>query len=44
MDLPIVFGDNYLLQVLTAYAEDLLAERHPVTALQSMVASQLASA
>ena len=43
MDLPIVFGDSYLLRILTAYAEDLLAERHSATALQRMVASQLAS-
>jgi AraC-like DNA-binding protein len=41
-DLPIVFGDSYLLQILTAYADDLLAERHSATALQRMVASQLA--
>jgi hypothetical protein len=43
MDLPMVFGDRYLLGILTAYAEDLLAERHSVTALQSKVTSQLAS-
>jgi AraC-like DNA-binding protein len=43
MDLPIVFGDSYLSRILTACAEDLLAERHSVTALQGMVASQLAS-
>jgi AraC-like DNA-binding protein len=43
MDLPIVFGDSYLLQILAAYAKDLLAERHSITGLQSMVASQLAN-
>jgi transcriptional regulator GlxA family with amidase domain len=43
MDLPIVFGDSYLLRILTAHAEDLLAERHSVTGLQSMVTSHLAS-
>ena len=43
MDLPIVSGDSQLLQILTAHADDLLAERHSVTALQSMVANQLAS-
>jgi AraC-like DNA-binding protein len=43
MDLQIVFGDSYLLRILTAYADELLAERHSVTALQSMVTSQLAS-
>src|SRR5215472_968369 len=36
MDLPIVFGDSYLLQILSAYAKDLLVERHSVTALQSI--------
>ena len=43
MDLPIVSGDSYLLKILTAHAEDLLAERRSVTGLQSMVANQLAS-
>jgi len=43
MDLPIVFGDSQLLKILTAHADDLLAERHSVTGLQSMVANQLAS-
>ena len=43
MDLPIVSGDSQLLKILTAHADDLLAERHSVTALQSMVANQLAS-
>jgi AraC-like DNA-binding protein len=43
IDLPIVFGDSYLLRILTAHAKDLLAERHSVTALQSMVASHLAN-
>ena len=41
MDLPIVSGDRYLLQILTARADDLLAERHSVSELQSMVANQL---
>jgi len=43
MDLPIVSGDSQLLKILTAHADDLLAERHSVTGLQSMVAAQLAS-
>jgi AraC-like DNA-binding protein len=43
MDLPIVSGDSQLLKILTAHADDLLAERHSVTGLQSMVANQLAS-
>jgi AraC-like DNA-binding protein len=43
MDLPIVSGDSQLLQILTAHADDLLAERHSVTGLQSMVTNQLAS-
>jgi hypothetical protein len=43
MDLPIVSGDSQLLKILTARADDLLAERHSVTGLQSMVANQLAS-
>jgi len=43
MDLPIVSGDSQLLQILTAHADDLLAERHSVAGLQSMVANQLAS-
>ena len=41
MDLPIVSGDRYLLQILTARADDLLAEKHSVSELQSMVANQL---
>ena len=36
-------GDSQLLKILTAHADDLLAERHSVTGLQSMVANQLAS-
>jgi len=32
-----------LLKILTAHADDLLAERHSVTGLQSMVANQLVS-
>jgi len=43
MDLPIVSGDSQLLKILTAHANDLLAERHSVTGLQGMVANQLAS-
>ena len=43
MDLPIVSGDSRLLKILTAHADDLLAERHSVTGLESMVANQLAS-
>ena len=43
MDLPVVSGDSQLLRILTAHADDLLAERHSVTGLQSMVANQLAS-
>ena len=43
MDLPIVSGDSQLLKILTAHADDLLAERRSVTGLQSMVAKQLAS-
>jgi AraC-like DNA-binding protein len=39
----IVLGDGYLLRILTAHAEDLLAERHSVTGLQSMVKNQLAT-
>jgi AraC-like DNA-binding protein len=41
MDLPITSGDSYLLQILTTRADDLLAERHSVSELQSMVANQL---
>jgi AraC-like DNA-binding protein len=43
MDLPIVSADSQLLKILTAHADDLLAERDSVTGLQSMVANQLAS-
>ena len=43
MDLPIVSQDGQLLKILAAHADDLLAERHSVTGLQSMVANQLAS-
>jgi AraC-like DNA-binding protein len=43
MDLPIASADSKLLKILTAHADDLLAERHSVTGLQSMVANQLAS-
>ena len=41
MDLSIVSEDSRLLQILTAHADDLLAERHSVPGLQSMVANQL---
>ena len=41
MDLPIVSADSHLLQILTAHADALLAERHSVSGLQSMVVSQL---
>jgi len=41
MDLPIASADSKLLKILTAHADDLLAERHSVTGLQSMVANQL---
>jgi AraC-like DNA-binding protein len=43
MDLPIVSEDSQLLQILTAHADDLLAERHSASGLQSMVANQLVS-
>jgi AraC-like DNA-binding protein len=43
MDLPIVSGDSQLLKILTAHADDLLAERQSITGLQSMVANHLAS-
>jgi AraC-like DNA-binding protein len=43
MDLPIVSEDSQLLQILTAHADDLLAERHSVSGLQRMVANQLVS-
>ena len=43
MDLPIVSQDGQLLKILTAHADDLLAERHSVTGLQSMVTNQLGS-
>jgi AraC-like DNA-binding protein len=41
MDLPIVSGDSRLLQILTAHADYLLAERHSASALQSTVVNQL---
>ena len=43
MDLPIVSQDGQLLKILAAHADDLLAERHSVTGLRSMVTHQLAS-
>src|SRR6516165_9059647 len=43
MDLPIVSGDSQLLKILTAHADDLLADRESVTGLQSTVANQLTS-
>ena len=41
MDLPIVSADSHLMQILTAHADDLLAERRSVSGLQSMVVNQL---
>ena len=41
MDLPIVSEDSHLLQILTAHADDLLAERASSSGLQSMVVNQL---
>ena len=41
MDLPIVSADSHLLQILAAHADHLLAERHSVSGLQSMVVNQL---
>jgi AraC-like DNA-binding protein len=41
MNLPIVSEDSRLLQILTAHANDLLADRHSVPGLQSTVANQL---
>jgi AraC-like DNA-binding protein len=43
MDLPIVSEDSHLLRILTAHADDLLAERHSATGLQSRVENQLVS-
>ena len=43
MNLPMVSGDNRLLRILTTHADDLLAERHSASGLQSMVANQLVS-
>jgi AraC-like DNA-binding protein len=40
-DLPIVSADSHLLQILTAHADDLLAERRTATGLRSMVENQL---
>ena len=40
-ELPLVSEDRQLLQILRAHADDLLAERHSATGLQSMVANQL---
>jgi AraC-like DNA-binding protein len=41
MDLAILSADPHLLQILTAHADDLLAERDSVSGLQSMVMNQL---
>jgi AraC-like DNA-binding protein len=41
MDLPIVSADSHLLEILTAHADHLLAERHSISGLQSMVENQL---
>ena len=43
MELPIVSEDSHLLQILTAHADNLLAERRTAAGLQSMVESQLIS-
>ena len=43
MDLPIVSGDSQLLKILTAHADDQLAERRSVSGLQSIVENQLVS-
>jgi AraC-like DNA-binding protein len=43
MELPIRSEDSHLLQILTAHADDLLAERGTAAGLQSMVESQLLS-
>ena len=43
MELPIVSEDSHLLQILTAHADDLLAERRTAAGLQSMVENQLLS-
>ena len=43
MDLPIVSGDSQLLKILTAHADDQLAERRSVSGLQSIVVNQLVS-
>jgi AraC-like DNA-binding protein len=40
-ELPIVSQDSHLLQILTAHADDLLAERGLAAGLQSMVENQL---
>jgi AraC-like DNA-binding protein len=36
-----VSSDSYLFQILTAHADHLLAERHSISGLQSMVENQL---
>jgi AraC-like DNA-binding protein len=41
VELPIVSADSHLLKLLTAHADDLLAERRSVTGLRSMVENQL---
>ena len=41
MDLPIMSADSHLLQILTAHADDLLAERRTATGLRSMVENEL---
>jgi AraC-like DNA-binding protein len=43
MDLPISSGDSYLLQILTAHADDLLSQRRSVSGLQRIVENQLVS-
>src|SRR5271170_2179465 len=41
MELPIVSEDSHLLQILTAHADGLLAERRSAAGLQSIVENQL---
>jgi AraC-like DNA-binding protein len=43
MELPIRSEDSHLLEVLTAHADDLLAERRTAVGLRSMVENQLIS-
>src|SRR5262249_43233886 len=43
IELPIVSVDSHLLQILTAHADDLLAEMRSVTGLRSIVEKELLS-